>query len=293
LWSTHQIDAFREATSSYLEKFRSTVHPERLAAPRLGIAVIGKGVEHNRYPLFRKLRPVGTYFTHVDPSDGLRILLEATAARATSYPERFGHWYVDGGADEPVSGPSLIRISYGGLDLVRKALLRRIDNAVSSIGPERLSTMLHKMRPEEIGLPGGAHEQVLSRFQASLLTEGSGTQIFSTTFVQWTTRELWRRAQPLTILARFAPRQRQAPLNELAAGKIRDSDLDPVGSLIDADMGAYYMWINQQRLSGAKEASFLVWFENHEEAVVISPNLPRNTQSSSPVDVRWLLAQVA
>src|SRR5260370_40612058 len=126
-----------------------------------------------------------------------------------------------------------------------------------------MTTMHHEMLPEEIGLPGGAHEEVLSHFQVSLLTEGSGTQIFSTTFVQWTTRELWRRAQPLTILARFAPRQRQPAMNEPPAGKIRNPDLDPVGSLIDADMGAYYMWINQQRLSGAKEASFLVWFENH------------------------------
>src|SRR5260370_30940239 len=81
-----------------------------------------------------------------------------------------------------------------------------------------MTTMHHEMLPEEIGLPGGAHEEVLSHFQASLLTEGSWTQIFSTTFVQWTTRELWRRAQPVTILVRFAPRQRQRPMNELLSG---------------------------------------------------------------------------
>src|SRR5262249_43497386 len=44
LWATHQIDAFRHAASSYLEKFRSTLTPERLPARRLGIAVIGKDV---------------------------------------------------------------------------------------------------------------------------------------------------------------------------------------------------------------------------------------------------------
>jgi hypothetical protein len=38
------------------------VSPERPPAPRLGIAVIGKDVEHNDYPLFRKFRPHGTYF---------------------------------------------------------------------------------------------------------------------------------------------------------------------------------------------------------------------------------------
>src|SRR5260370_22732163 len=114
-----------------------------------------------------------------------------------------------------------------------------------------MTTMHHEMLPEEIGLPGGAHEEVLSHFQVSLLSEGSGTQIFSTTFVQWTAHELWRRAQPLTILARFAPRQRQRPMNELLSGKEQNPELDAPGSLIDGDMGAYYMWIDQQRLSGA------------------------------------------
>ena len=58
---------------------------------------------------------------------------------------------------------------------------------------------------------------MLNHFQLKLLTEGSGTQIFSTTFAQWTAREALRRAQPLTMLVRFAPRQRQRPMNELLA----------------------------------------------------------------------------
>ena len=41
---------------------------------------------------------------------------------------------------------------------------------------------------------------MLNRFQLSLLTEGSGTQVFSTTFVQWAAREALRRAQPLTLV---------------------------------------------------------------------------------------------
>jgi hypothetical protein len=295
LWSTGQIDAFREAASNYLRMFGATLPPEQLPVPRLGIVVIGKGVEYNTYPLFRKLRPYGTYFTHVNPANGLRILIDGSAARAAAYPAPFGHWYIDGGAEEPVSHSLLISISYGRLAPVRRALLRRIDEAVNGGigGPEALVSMLHKMRPEEIGLTGTPQSAILSHFQASLLTAGSGTQIFSTTFVQWTTRELWRRAQPMTILARFAPRQRQRPMNELLSGKGENPELDPMGSLIDADMGAFYMWLDQQRLSGAREASFLLWFENHNEALLISPTTPRNTESNSPVDVQWLLAQVA
>ena len=73
-----------------------------------------------------------------------------------------------------------------------------------------------------------------------LLTEGSGTQIFSTSFTQWAARESLRRAQPLTLLVRFAPRQRQKPMNEMLFAKAESVELDPVGSLVDGDMGAYY-----------------------------------------------------
>ena len=93
---------------------------------------------------------------------------------------------------------------------------------------------------------------MLNRFQLSLLTEGSGTQVFATTFVQWAAREALRRAQPLTLFARFAPRQRENPMNELLSEAQRRPELDPQGSLVDADMGAYYTWLNQQRLSGRK-----------------------------------------
>jgi hypothetical protein len=152
--------------------------------------------------------------------------------------------------------------------------------------------MLAGMRPAELGM-GDAADAVLSRFQVSVLTEGSGTQIFSTTFVQWAAREAFRRAQPLTLLLRFAPRQRARPMNELLAETQRKPELDPQGSLVDADMGAYYTWLNQQRLAGAETSSFLVWFENHDEALAISPSLVRATESSIPVDLEHLVKQIS
>ncbi|MGH9470152.1 MAG: hypothetical protein ACRD1N_07410, partial [Terriglobia bacterium] len=190
-------------------------------------------------------------------------------------------------------GASIDAISYEALRPVRTALLRRITSAIQGgiSGPEALNKMLRAMRPEEIGLPAGSGEEVMSHFIASIFTNGQGTQIFGTTFVQWTARELWRRAQPLTILARFTPRQRQRPMNELLSGQDARPQPDPAGSLIDADMGAYLMWIEQQRLAGARQASFLVWFEDHSQALVISPDLPRNTESSNPGNMRWLLRQ--
>lgn len=295
LWASRQIDAFRIAAEGYIQRLNAAAVHDPLPTPRLGIVVIGQGVAENKYPLFRKLRPHGVYFSRVNPENGLRTLLDASASRAAAHPVPYAHWYIDGGGEEQVAGPALTRISYNALAPVRTALLNKIDKAIHGglPGPEALRTMLHEMRPEEIGLSSAPDQTVLSHFQTSLLTMGSGTQIFSTTFVQWAAREALRRAQPLTLLAHFAPRQRERPMNELLSGKNQNPVPDPVNSLIDADMGAYYTWLDQRRLPHAEQSSFLVWFENHHEALAVSPSLPRNTESTSAVDLAWLLGQIA
>jgi hypothetical protein len=159
------------------------------------------------------------------------------------------------------------------------------------MGPEALRTVMAQMHSADLGL-GKTGDAVLDRFQLKILTEGSGTQIFSTTFAQWAAREALRRAQPLTLLVRFAPRQRQKPMNEMLAASREVAEPDFLGSLVDADIGAYYNWLNQQRLPGAEQSSFLVWFENHTEAVAIGPAMPRGTASSSPISLKQLVSSV-
>jgi hypothetical protein len=294
LWSTHQLDAFRKAAMDYANRLQVAVPPEPPAVPRFGIAVIGQGAAGHEEPLFRKLRAHGGYFSRVNPENGLETLLNAVAARAKAHPAPYGHWYIDGG-QEASHDPALTCVSYNALEPARAVLLRKMRGEIQTpgMGPESLRTQLAQMRPQDLGLgkagSGKNRDEVLDRFQVKLLTEGSGTQIFSTTFVQWAARETLRRAQPLTLLVRFAPRQRQRPMNELLSGVRSDADLDPAGSLVDADMGSYYTYLNQQRLTGAEKSSFLVWFEGHNEALAIGPGLPRGTESSHPTDLRQLL----
>jgi hypothetical protein len=306
LWTTHQLDAFRVAALAYAERLRAAVPPEPPAMPRLGITVIGQSVITTEEPLFRKLRPHGVYYSRVQPENGLKQLLEAVRARAEAHPAVYGHWYIDGG-QEAAHDPSLTCVSYHALGPARAALSSKIRVEIErpGMGPETLRTLLAQMRPADLGLNEGAVQgtngnavesgnAVLDRFQVKLLTEGSGTQIFSTTFAQWAAREALRRAQPLTLLVRFAPRQRQKPMNEmLSAGTDKRVELDSMGSLVDADMGAYYNWLNQQRLPGAEQSSFLVWFENHSEAVAIGPSMPRGTASTSPTDLQNLISWMA
>jgi hypothetical protein len=184
----------------------------------------------------------------------------------------------------------LTSVSYQALEPVRASLLKTIQAQIAKpgMGPEELRTYLAQLTPQSLGMdPSG--DAALQRFQLRLFTEGSGTQIYSTTFAQWTAREALRRAQPLTLLVRFAPRQRQRPMNELLSNTAKTAELDPVGSLVDADMAAWYHWINQQRLPGAETSCFIVWYENQNQALAIGPTLPHGTESHSSLNLTELL----
>jgi hypothetical protein len=292
LWTTHQLDAFRAAAMTYADRLHAAVPPEPPSAPRLGITVVGQGVASYQEPLFRKLRAHGAYYSQVNPENGLRMLLDAVAARAKAHPAPYAHWYIDGGKQAECDA-ALTTVSYAALEPARAALLGKMRAEIDrpGMGPEVLRTRLAQLRPADLAFRTG--DEVLDRFRIKMLTEGSGTQIFSTTFAQWTAREALRRAQPLTLLVRFAPRQRQKPMNELLAATLEPAELDAVGSLVDADIAAYYNWLNQQRLPGANQSSFLVWFEDHTQALAIGPASPRGTTSTNEVSLPDLLTSLA
>jgi len=292
LWSSHQLDAFRTAATDFGTRLQTAIPPEPLPMRRLGIAIVGQGLSTWKEPIFRNLRMQGTWFTQVNPGNGLRILLDAAAERARAHPQPYAHWYIDGGA--PLDHDSAMTcISWASLESLRSVLLQKMQKEIQrpGMGPEQLRTWLAQLSPAQLSIESSI-DPILARFQVSLFTEGSGTQIFSTTFAQWTTREILRRAQALTVVARFAPRQQQRPMNELLSGDNPAPGLDPAGSMIDADMAAWYHWINQQRLPGYEQSAFIAWFEDHNQAVAIGPTLPRGVQSESSLGLDKLLTLV-
>jgi hypothetical protein len=290
LWATGQISAFRAAAVDLLNRVRMAVPPVPPKIPRRVLVVLGEGVDQNSYRLFRKLRSEGTYFSRVNPQDGLRSLMDYMQARAEEHPDSLAHWYVDGGRSLRSPAAGIEVLAYSEIEPLRSrvaAIMR--GQLVQGQGSEARRTGLARLGPADFGLDISGANAVVDRFKISVLTEGSGTQFFSTTFVQWSVRELLRRAQPSTVLARFAPRMTESSMNAALAGDAQPSALDPQGALIDADMAAYYTWINLMRLTGASEAAFLAWFENHNEALVVSPALPRGSQSDRQVTIRELL----
>jgi hypothetical protein len=291
LWATHQIDSFHSAAVDFFAKVTATVPDKPPPLNRLGIVTFGQSVQTNKYPLFRKLRPHGTYFRNVAAPNGLQTLIDAVSVRAATHAEAFAHWYIDGGPTE-AGDNKLTCVSYAALTPVRARLQQKMLQIFSSgTGPEAFRSLLARMRPEDLGMHENGNP-VLSRFELSLMTEASGTQIFSTTFVQWGAREALRRAQPLTLLARFSLRQRERPMNELLAEAKGKPELDPQGSIIDADMGAYYTWLNQQRLAGADQSGFVAWFEGGTEAMAIGPKFKRASVSEAPITLSEIMGQV-
>jgi hypothetical protein len=296
LWATHQHDAFRAASVEYVNRVDAAQKAEEPGTNRLALVVIGQGVETAPLPLFRKLRPFGVHFTNVAPENGLNDLRAMASERAAKHPEPFAHWYIDGGHPSVESPDSLACISYGSLDPIRLALISKMRRIMQpgGGGSEVLRSVLAQITPRDLGMPESAGSAaVLDRFRISILTEGSGTQLFSTTFVQWSAREALRRAQPVTLLARFAPRQREDSMKELLAGTSHQPVPDPAGSLVDADMAAFYTYLNLQRLSGADRSGFLVWFEDHSEALAIGPNLGKAHIDAGRVTMRDLVGRIA
>jgi len=81
-------------------------------------------------------------------------------------------------------------------------------------------------------------------------------------------------------------------MNDLLSPSQDQAEMDPAGALVDGDFGAYYNWLNQQRLPGADKSAFLVWFEDHNEALAIGPGMPRGTASSSEANLKEVLSWI-
>jgi hypothetical protein len=293
LWSTHQIDDFSAAAEAYIKIFNAALPEADPPATRFGIGVIGQEISQTNYPLFRKLRPHGVYFTHIDPKSSRKTLLNAVAERSREYPSSFAHWCIDGAGQGTFQRNGITNLGYDSLAPLRGTLIHKMQElSGAQAGPEALRTHLVETDPSEVGLTGRADDPVLSRFAISVLAGGSGTQIYSTTFVQWAAKEALRRARPVTLLARFVPRQTEESADEELSGTQKRPVLDAEGSLVDADMGIYYTWLNLQRLSGSNQSAFLAWFEGQREAVAIAPSLVPGSECHDPLDLEALLARI-
>jgi hypothetical protein len=300
LWMTHSIDAFYRAGKRYGEVLDVLRREQETSTSRLCIVFIGSGSDRGQQSLFEKLRSHGTYFSRVDLSDGLAQAIAAIEDKSGVQHGSYQHWYVDGDSPEPHAQLSELEsrgiscVSYAQSAPLRRNIVEAMNAARTSgiAGPEQLRTLLARMRLQD-DVQRQDQDEVMKNFILRLYTEGSGTQIFSTTFVQWAGREILRRARPQTLLLRFRLRQIERTMDELLGVDSTKVSLDPRGSLIDADMGAFYTWINLQRLPGADRSRFIVCFENGSEALAVAPGLPKGTISDSKCSLQNIVTWAA
>ena len=294
LWSSLQMDRYRQAASEFSRRFQASETRTEPIAPRMIIVLIGQGSKSDDYAPFEKLRPHGLVRTQVDATGAADLILDVLRKRATERPTSYAHWYIDGGQPLFPSPPSgVTQLVYPALAPIKDRILERILAGIQNgQGPEALQEELSGLNPATLCADKSTDDPRMQHFMVSLLCEGSGTQIFSTSFVQWSARETLRRAQPETLVLRFAPRQRQQSFNAMVLAASGTAELDVEGSLIDADMGAYYTYLETMNLPGADEARFLVWFEDHPRAFVAGPGFAKGASSATPVSMQSLLSEM-
>lgn len=290
LWQSGDINRYHRAAEQLFAALPAPEHPPTTTPPLL-LAAIGQGSTPGSYPLFTRLRSVGLYARKVDEARLSETLLRVLAQRAAANPAGYIHWYVDGGEPWPTPATTAVqRFTYPSLASVTDAVLREMDRAVrEGTGPELLADRLRGMHPEALGLPAVTTDPRMQRFFVSLLTQGSGTQLYSTSFVQAAAVELVRRTEPQTILLRFAPRRKLASLNDMLEQRGQSTTLDPDGALIDADMAVYYAYLALKSQPGGEHAQLAVFAEGHGEAFLAGPGVTHSGESSTPLSVAGVL----
>jgi hypothetical protein len=287
LWSSGQIDDFRNGTRDLFAAL--PVSPSKEG--RLIIVVMGQDAKAESN--FGRLRKLGLLVQKLDEPDVPGSLMHALEHRATADPEPYAHWYIDGGApwESRERSESVTSVSYRSLSPLRMRVLGLMKDTVfsSDAGAEAMQTRLSNQTPEALHASEITADKVLQRFYTELFTLSSGPQLFSTSFVQWTGRELMRRAQPKTVLLRYAPRQHHRSFNEMVGQVEAETVLDPEGSLRDAEMGAYYALLEARRVVAPEQLTFLVWLEGTSKMLVIAPGAPAGTEMDKAISLEKVL----
>jgi hypothetical protein len=199
----------------------------------------------------------------------------------------------------PVTG-----LSYDRLRTYRDDLTRALNAKIQS-GVESPQAFAAFARALQIAPPAGAllySAEVLVAFVRDVLLAGNGTLITNNTFVEWSAVQALRRAQPRILVTRFGVRDKLKPFSSMILfSQSRPSDQipvaqDPVGSFIDVEQLAYYVWLNAEKNPAyRKKTLYLFLAEGVNEMLAIRSDAPPATASAIPParlsDVRATMAR--
>jgi hypothetical protein len=164
-------------------------------------------------------------------------------------------------------------------DALMRALFSKIQSGVES--PQAFAAYARslKLAPE----PGVVLNptEVVQTFVREVLLTGNGTLFVNNTFVEWAAAQALRRAQPRLLVARYGVRDKLKPFSSLLLfSQPRTSDViplieDPVGSFIDVEQLAYYVWVHAQKSAAYRNRTlYLFLAENVPDMLAIRSDVP-------------------
>ena len=184
--------------------------------------------------------------------------------------------------EEPAAARLPTGLSYERLlpyrDALMRALFTKIQSGVES--PQAFAAYARglKLAPE----PGIVLNptQVVAGFVRDVLLTGNGTLFVNNTFVEWAAAQALRRAQPRLLVTRYGVRDRLKPFSSLLLfSQPRTSDViplveDPVGSFIDVEQLAYYVWVHAEKSAAyRKRTLYLFLAENVPDMLAIRSDM--------------------
>ena len=122
---------------------------------------------------------------------------------------------------------------------------------------------------------------VLRSFIRDVFLTGNGTLFVNNTFVEWASVQALRRAQPRVLVTRYGVRDRLKPFSSLLLfSQPRTTDQiplieDPVGSFVDVEQLAYYVWLNAEKSPAYRNRTlYLFLAEGYDEMLAIRSDGP-------------------
>jgi hypothetical protein len=169
----------------FVALYEANVKPTPPAHPRLVMICIGQQSAQPDYPLFQKLRASGQVWTNVRTDGAAATLVNALHQRSANDPTAYAHWYVDGGRPLPeYQATNIAQLLYPDLAPVNKEILAIMISCIKAgSGSEVLHVRLAELTRHTPSAGNVTSDARMQQFVVSLLTQGSRTQIFSTSFV--------------------------------------------------------------------------------------------------------------
>jgi len=184
-------------------------------------------------------------------------------------------------------------------DSLMRALFSKIQSGVES--PQAFAAYARslKLAPEPGVLLNPT--EVVQTFVRDVLLTGNGTLFVNNTFVEWAAAQALRRAQPRVLVARYGVRDKLKPFSSLLLfSQPRTSDViplieDPVGSFIDVEQLAYYVWVHAEKSAAyRKRTLYLFLAENVPDMLAIRSDVPETiVPPSDPVSLGDVTATMA